>query len=298
MIKVGCSGFRVSRKKYREALRLVEVNSTFYKYPRLSTVARWRKEAPEGFEYTVKSHQEISHKTRMVLEQAREPFDKMKEICHTLGSEVLLIQTPASFKPDRLEVAGKFFEETDRDGLTLVWETRGPLWQKTEARERLRALLDELDIPHVTDPFKTMPVYTGQVAYFRLHGLGERMYYYQYTNRELLELHKLVKPFDAADNAVYVLFNNLSMFADAKRFLSFIEDGRFPPLTREVGLESVRAAITKTRYPSSKSMLIRKLGWKLVELEDGTQLRLAAILGDLPSKTYEKPEDVLREVRL
>jgi uncharacterized protein YecE (DUF72 family) len=244
----------------------------------------------------VGAHQEISHKTKMVLEQAREPFETMKEICHTLGCEVLLIQTPASFKPDELEVAGKVLEETDRDGLTLVWETRGPLWGKTEARERLRAMLGELDIPHVTDPFKTMPVYTGQVAYFRLHGLGERMYYYQYTNRELLELYNLVQPFDGADNAVYVLFNNLSMFADAKRFLSFVEDARFPPLAEEVGLESVRAAISRTRYPSSKSMLIIKLGWKLVELEDGTQVRLRTILGDLPSKTYEKPEDVLREV--
>jgi len=85
-------------------------------------------------------------------------------------------------------------------------------------------------VPHVTDPLKTMPAYTGDVAYFRLHGLGERMYYYQHTDKELQRLYESVKALDTADKEVYVLFNNLSMFEDAKRFLSFAKHGHFPPL--------------------------------------------------------------------
>jgi len=172
MIKVGCCGYPVSRQKYRQSFSLVEVNRTFYKYPRPTTVARWREEAPEDFEYTVKAHQEISHTFRLVLEQAREPFERMKEICHTLNAEILLIQTPASFRPDSLEVAAELFEKIDRDGLTLVWETRGPLWEEAEARENLETVLRRLNIPHVTDPFRIMPVHARSVAYFRLHGLA------------------------------------------------------------------------------------------------------------------------------
>jgi len=297
MIKVGCCGYPVSREKYREAFSLVELNRTFYKYPRLSTVTRWREEAPEDFEFTVKAHQEISHKHKLRLELAQEPFERMKEICRRLNARILLIQTPASFKPENLKKAERFFEEISRDGLTLVWETRGPLWEKTETRERLRDVLEKLDIPHVTDPFRTMPVYTGRVAYFRLHGLGERLYYYQYTNEELRRLFDLVEPLDTKDREVYVLFNNLSMFEDAKRFLSFIKDGSFPPLTEEKGLDSMRTVISKTRYPSTKSMLMRKLGWRLVELEDGRQVRLGGILKALPSGTYKSVDEVLKEIK-
>ena len=91
MIKVGCCGYPVSGQKYRETFRLVELNSTFYRYPRLSKVQRWREQAPEDFEYTVKANREISHRHRLVLEQTLEPFEKMKEICHLLDAEILLI---------------------------------------------------------------------------------------------------------------------------------------------------------------------------------------------------------------
>jgi len=298
VIKVGCCGYPVSRHEYGETFRLVEVDRTFYKYPRLSTVVRWREEAPEDFECTVKAHQEISHGHRMMLEHAREPFERMKEICRLLNSRILLIQSPASFRPDSLEEAVRFFEGIDRDGMTLVWETRGPLWETAEVRARLGTVLERLDIPHVTDPFKVMPVQAGPLAYFRLHGLGERMYYYQYTDEELSELCNLIMPLHAPNRGIYVLFNNLSMFEDARRFLSFISRGKFPSLTGAKGVESVRTVVSKTRFPLSRSMLMRKLGWRLAELEDGRQARLREILKHLPSKTYGSAEDLLKEMKL
>ncbi len=298
MIRVGCCGYPVGRKKYMEVFRLVELNTTFYNYPRTSTVVRWREEASEDFEFTVKAHQDISHKHMLKLEQAREPLERMKEICRILNAETLLVQTPASFKPDNLKDAEEFFEGTDHEGLTLVWETRGSPWEGTEIRDKLRNVLERLDVPHVTDPLKVMPVYTGHVAYFRLHGLGERMYYYQYTDKELLKLYDLVKPLDTADREVYVLFNNLSMFEDAKRFQSYIKRGRFPSLTGVTGLDLVKVLISKMRYPSTKTLLIRKLGWRLVELEDGRQVRLEELLRNLSSKTYKNTEEVLKEIRL
>ena len=298
MIKVGCCGHPVSRQKYREDFRLVEVNRTFYKYPRLSTVARWREEAPEDFEYTVKAHQEISHGYRLALEQTREPFDRMKEICRILSAEILLIQTPASFRPDSLEAAGRFFQKVDRDGLTLVWETRGPLWEEAETRKKLETILKKSDIPHVTDPFRIMPVHASPVAYFRLHGLGERMYYYQYTNDELRQLAKFVRPFAAGDRRTYVLFNNISMFEDAKRFLRYIQSACFPPLAEAKGYEHLRVLLGRARFPASKRLLTDRLGWRLVQLEDCRQVRLGEILNDVPSKTFGSSEAVLREIEL
>jgi uncharacterized protein YecE (DUF72 family) len=299
MIKVGCCGFPTSMKRYFENYSLVELNSTFYEYPRLETVGGWREKAPENFEFTVKAHQDISHKSKMKLnETSRKAFETMKQICKALEANVLLIQTPGSFRPDRLGDVEKFFKAVDREGLTLVWETRGPEWEKPEVNERLRQVLSGLDVVHVTDPFKVLPAYTSRIAYFRLHGLGKEPYYYQYTDGELRRLGEIARFYEGKCQTVYVLFNNLSMYEDGLRFTQYLSRGEFPKITGSVGLESVKSVIEKTRYPAPKSILIRKVGWRLVEIEEGKQVRLAELLAELPSKTYKNPGEILNELRI
>jgi len=295
MIKIGCCGYPVGRKKYQETLRLVEINRTFYKIPKISTVIKWREEAPADFEFTVKAHQDISHKYKLKLEDASKAFEAMKPICRNLAAKILLIQTPASFKPDRLEDAEEFFKNIKREELIVVWETRGPSWENGETRERLREILESLDVPHVTDPFRSLPVYSGSVAYLRLHGSGLRMYYYQYSDEELSELHRTVKSLESGEREVYVLFNNLSMFEDASRFLSFTETGRFPPLTLR-GTDSMRALLSRIKYPSTKSIIMKRIGWRLIELEGRRQVRLEELLRDVPSRTYKNAEEILKEI--
>lgn len=299
MIKVGCCGYAASTKKYHETFRLVELNSTFYQYPKMSTVEGWRKRAPNDFEFTVKAHQDISHRYKLTIEEpCLQAFEKMTEICKTLKAQILLIQTPASFKPDKLEKAKEFFRRVKRENLRLMWETRGPAWNVSPQKEKLTEVLREENVTHVTDPFVTMPAFVGNVAYFRLHGLGKQMYYYQYTDEELKRLYTLVKPFEMKCKEIYVLFNNLSMFDDAFRFKKFLEKGKFPSITDAVGLESVRKVVEKTRYPTTKALLLKRVGWKLVELEEKRQARLEKLLKKLPSKTYNNAEEVLREIKL
>jgi len=297
VIKVGCCGYPVSMSKYYETFCLVELNSTFYQYPRISTVTKWRREAPEKFEFTVKANQEVSHNYRLKINLAAQAFERMKKICRVLKAHVLLIQTPASFRPNSLEDAEAFLRRMGREDLTIVWETRGPLWENDEVRKSLEETLKELDIPHVTDPLRLMPVYTDGVAYFRLHGLGASMYYYQYTDEELRWLCDLVKPFEKLSEEVYVLFNNLSMFEDATRFKFLLQYGRFPSLTGAVGLESVKTAMGTTRYPAAKNLLMKKLGWRLVEMENGKQIRISELLKDLPPKTYKNVDEILQEMK-
>lgn len=296
-MKVGCCGYPVSTRRYREVFRVVELNNTFYQYPRDSTVERWRREAPEAFEFTVKANQEISHTYKLKTDFAAEAFDKMKRICQTLHARIMVVQTPGSFKPDLLEDAHEFFRRVEREDLTLVWETRGDEWEGAEVREELRRVLEEVDVSHVTDPFRTMPVFIGRTAYFRLHGLGTRMYYYQYKDDELERLYDQIKGFNGSGREVYVLFNNLSMFEDAKRFLHFLEEKKFPSITGSLGLDSARSVIERARYPLTKGMLIEKFGWRIVELETGRQIRLEEILKNLPSKSYENKEEVIEEMK-
>jgi uncharacterized protein YecE (DUF72 family) len=285
-------------KRYFENYKLVELNSTFYEYPKPETVEGWREKAPEDFEFTVKAHQDISHKAKMRLDETSiQAFEKMKKICRALNAKILLVQTPGSFRPDKLGEAEKFFANINREDLTLVWETRGPEWEKPEIIEKLSQVLSRLNVVHVTDPFRVLPAYTSQIAYFRLHGLGEELYYYQYTDDELRRLGEIAKNFEAEGKTVYVLFNNLSMFEDGLRFMHYLSSGKFPKVTGAVGLESVKSVIAKTRYPTPKSMLVKKVGWRLVEIEEGKQVRLAELLAELPSKTYKNAEELLNALK-
>jgi uncharacterized protein YecE (DUF72 family) len=94
MIKVGCCGFPTSMKKYFQSFNLVELNSTFYRYPYMETVEGWRKKAPKSFDFSVKAHQEITHKARLkVGELSLQAFERMGDICKALNTQALLIQT-------------------------------------------------------------------------------------------------------------------------------------------------------------------------------------------------------------
>jgi len=296
MLKVGCCGYPTSMKKYYESFSLVELNCTFYDYPRMSTVARWREKTPEDFEFTVKAHQDITHKFRFEMKLSLPAFETMKQICQTLKASILLIQTPGSFRPDKLGDAEKFLSKIKRDDLIVVWETRGPAWETPDIRKKLAEKLEALNVIHVTDPFKALPVYTDNVAYFRLHGLGKQLYYYQYADDELKQVRRLVQPFERDGKEVYVLFNNLAMFDDAVRFMHYVKTDSFPSLTNAVGIDYVRKIIEKIRYPVTKSVLSERLGWKLVELERGKQTRLEELLKPLASKSYENVEEVLQEI--
>lgn len=296
MIKVGCCGFPVSQTKYYETFGLVEINTTFYKYLSQRVAEGWRKRAPEGFEFTVKAHQDISHKYKLKVEQAREPFERVKQICRILRARIILIQTPASFTVRNICDAEEFLRNIEREDFTLVWETRGPSWEDSEGIKALRDTLSRVNVTHVTDPLRLIPAHVTEVAYFRLHGLGERLYYYQYSNDELMRLYNIVKKYKDLEMGSYVLFNNLTMFDDARRFKFYIENGSFPQLTGNYGLEAVKDLICSVRYPVTKRSLIDKIGWRLVEIDPGRQARLSEVLSAIPEKTYISPEEILEEL--
>lgn len=173
MIKVGCCGYPTSMKKYHESFDLVELNRTFYVYPQMSTVTGWRERSPVNFEFTIKAHQDISHKCRFEIKPSIQAFEQMKRICEALKARILLIQTPGSFRPVNLNDAIEFFHNVEREDLTIVWETRGPNWGKPGTRAILENILKTVDVPHVVDPFISTPAYSSNITYFRLHGTGK-----------------------------------------------------------------------------------------------------------------------------
>lgn len=227
--KVGCCGFPVSWEKYFEALGVVEIQQTFYQPPKPQTARRWRDEAPDGFEFTVKAWQLITHEASSptyrrlrtpLSEEERRQVDAFRwtdpvrrawettlQTARLLGADKVLFQCPAGFKPtqehkDRMR---RFFGGIERGGLVCIWEPRGE-WRP----EEIAGLCQELNLVHCVDPFQAEPATSG-LGYYRLHGIGG--YRHEYTDGELAQL----RGYAAAGSASYFLFNNVTMWDDALR---------------------------------------------------------------------------------
>ena len=79
--------------------------------------------------------------------------------------------------------------------------------------------------------------------------------------------------------------------------MEYLVNGTFPKVTYSTGLASIKEVIEKTLYPTSKSVLIKKVGWRLVEVEEGKQARLSTFLDDLPCKSYKNTDDLLKDLK-
>lgn len=236
LVKVGCCGFRSSRESYYPLLPAVEIQHTFYQPPQISTLEKWRAEAPTDFEFTVKAWQLITHQSnsptyrrlkRELTEReketagafrssriVREAWSVTAECARALNAKTVLFQCPASFQPTRinLENMRKFFSKVKRNGLNFCWEPRGERWTRVVIKD----LCDELDLWHVVDPFAGRTV-TPERCYFRLH--GRNGWRYSYEDGELEELYSMLP--EGVES--YVFFNNIKMGEDAVRFKAIVE---------------------------------------------------------------------------
>ncbi len=242
---------------YAQHYPVVEVNSSFYNFHRISTYKKWREKTHPDFQFTLKCHQSISHKERLKpTDKALKSLRQMVERGKACGARVLLIQTPGSLRAeeDVFHDADRLFERAEREKMALAWETRGKSWVKEEAQQKLAKLLDKHKLVHVTDPLKHDPVFVTDVAYFRLHGLPGYNLRYTYTNHELQELYNKLEAYEDEVETVYVFFNNYAMYRDAQRLLALHRTGKLPP--SPFGAKSVAWTLrTFEDWPATKSEL-------------------------------------------
>ncbi len=236
-IYVGCCGIPQGLSKYSQVLKVVEINSTFYKLPQLKTVQKWREMVPKDFIFTIKAYQGITHpitsptwrksgireleklKDKVgFLKPTNEVFQFWSEtlkISTTLNSPICLIQLPASFKESKenIENAGEFFSAIERRKVSIALELRG--W----SQERFREICQKFDLISCTDLFESEPLWFSEreIGYFRLHGSYEKgriNYNYKYTQKELKWLIRKIESLQKLKE-VYCFFNNFWMWEDA-----------------------------------------------------------------------------------
>jgi uncharacterized protein YecE (DUF72 family) len=220
-VRIGCSGWSYAHwrgvvypeglpqrrwlEHYATLFDTVELNATFYRLPRRSTVAGWLERSPRGFVFAVKSSRFLTHVRRLRdLDRGVDRFyARIEPLLGTPKMGPVLWQLPETFHRD-----------DERLAATLgaiprgrhCFEFRHESWFVPEVYELLRRNGVALVIgDHPTRPFQAHEL-TADWTYLRFHH-GSRGRRGNYSDRELDEWAERIAGWRRRV-AVYGYFNN------------------------------------------------------------------------------------------
>jgi uncharacterized protein YecE (DUF72 family) len=201
-------GLPVARRlaRYVEVFDTVELNASFYRWPKDANFAGWRERLPEGFTMAVKVHRGLSHFRR--LKDPEEWIDRIRRCWDALGDrhEAVLIQLhPDMVRDDgRLE---RFLQQVPSD-VRVAFELRHPSWDAPEVYE----LLEKHGAAYVVMSGANLPCVlraTSDLVYVRLHGPdGESLYEGSYSESDLRWWADRIGEWREQGRHVVVYFNN------------------------------------------------------------------------------------------
>jgi len=218
--KIGCSGYHYPEWKrifypedmpvkkwfehYCTFFNTLELNVTYYKFPRVEVLKKWYARSPEDFSFTVKAPRYITHfkKFREEQKMLRDFLGTVKE---GLGEKLgcILFQFPSNFhyQPDRLSRILEALNGSVRN----VLEFRHASWWDPAVFEGLgKSNICFCGMSHPKLPDKVIA--TTDTIYYRMHGVP-----HLYTSGyELQTLEKVAHEILGQPNArrAYIYFNN------------------------------------------------------------------------------------------
>jgi uncharacterized protein YecE (DUF72 family) len=281
---------------YARAFNFVEVNSTFYETPPLKQVVLWRERVPENFEFSVRAHRDLTHKHKLQpVKESHDILSKDIEICKTLRATILQIETPRSFKTTQTNTNAirDLFSSSNMKGINVAWETRH--LESNQLPDYLVRLMQDLNMIHCVDISREDPAYSTNIMYTRLFGKGKHNIY-QFDDKELKQIHEKIKK--TKEKKVVLSFHGLKMYLDATRFRVYNDTLVMPPVTRSVGLSSLREVLSQdAKFPTTKERLIEHQGWKVFDLTPTNRIHTSEILDRLPSQTYRNTDEVIEALK-
>jgi len=168
---------------YAKKFNTVEIDSTFYAIPRASTVEGWRDRTPEGFLFSAKAPQRITHEKFLV--DCVPDLTQFLKVMSILGGRLgpVLLQFPYYAKKsgvggeEFLKRLGNFLPSLSKDFQWVV-EVRNKAWLGKALLEMLGehgiplALIDHPWMYRPDELFGKQGIETGPFAYIRW--LGDR----------------------------------------------------------------------------------------------------------------------------
>ncbi|HXS85517.1 MAG TPA: DUF72 domain-containing protein [Mycobacterium sp.] len=193
-------------RHYVEEFDTVELNASFYRWPKDSTFLKWRTELPDGFAMSVKAHRGLTHYRRL---NAPEPWIERFERCWQLldgrRGAVLVQLHPEQARDDRRLDA---FLAGVPQHIRIAMELRHPSWDAPG----VYALLEKHHAAYVVTSgagMRCVPAATSDLVYVRLHGpASEDLYSGSYSREDLEEWAAQIIKWDSESRDVLVYFNN------------------------------------------------------------------------------------------
>jgi len=105
---------------YASQFNTVEVDNTFYRIPNPQALLKWRQQTPEGFIFSLKFPQLITH-IKMLKDCQRETslfLERAKLLGQKLGP--LLLQFPPSFGKEQLPALSSFLRDLPKENRYVV----------------------------------------------------------------------------------------------------------------------------------------------------------------------------------
>jgi uncharacterized protein YecE (DUF72 family) len=184
----------------------VELNASFYRWPRAERFAAWRDQLPPGFRLSVKAPRGLTHARR--LHEPEVWIERIAEVRRVLGPTfgVLLVQLPPTMERDDARL--DYFLETLPDEIETAVELRHPSWNT----EEVFALLERHGAAYCVMSGAGLPCVlraTARTVVVRLHGPDhEHLYAGSYSDDDLRWWADRIREWDAAGHDVYAYFNN------------------------------------------------------------------------------------------
>ncbi len=151
---------------YAARFPTVEINNTFYRLPKESVVTDWAAAVPEGFTFSIKASQRITHHAR--LKDADELMSYLLRVCTALGDKrgPTLFQLPPNMKLDLDRLTG-FLPLIPKRWMAAI-EFRHASWFAEEVYTLLRQHEVALVSAESEDNDATISA-TAPFGYLRLH---------------------------------------------------------------------------------------------------------------------------------
>jgi uncharacterized protein YecE (DUF72 family) len=243
-MRIGTAGWAIPRahaqrapgdgshlERYSRALNCAEINSTFYRPSRPSTLMRWADAVPDGFRFAMKAPKAISHEAALELTaECKNALASFLEQASLLGEKLgpILFQFPPKQAFDHAKTSAFLDHFRKQYSGPAVFEPRHASWFSDEAE----ALLARYGVARAAaDPPRvdagSQPGGAASLIYYRLHG-SPRIYYSAYSAEYLTALAKTIAQYPP-EAEVWVIFDNTASaagFGDAIALQQMFESGR------------------------------------------------------------------------
>lgn len=191
---------------YIQRYHTVEVNSTYYRWPKDVTFTIWQQRLPEGFLMTVKAPRGLTHSTRLYAPEKW--LGRISSGLRCLGDRlgILLVQLSPQFGYDYARLS--YFLEQMPPWIKVALEFRHPSWHIEQVFE----LLEQKGAAYCVMSGANLPCIlraTASFVYVRLHGPDPNyLYGGSYSDDDLHWWASRLWEWEQQGRSVFVYFNN------------------------------------------------------------------------------------------